>query len=88
MWAIGGPKGVEAPVTADATDRAKVEDTEEPVPDRAMRVMEGFGVAVRTDFSVGEHTYLSALVCLKSKFGVNCFHESEAIVFAALPKWE
>jgi hypothetical protein len=86
MGTIGGPEGVEAPVTADAADRAKVEDAEEPVPDRAVRVMEGFGVAVGTDFSVGEHTYLSALVCPKSKFGLNCFYESECNCFRFTPK--
>jgi hypothetical protein len=45
----------EALIAADAADGAEAEDTEEPIPDRAMGVVEGFGVAGGTGLSVGKH---------------------------------
>jgi hypothetical protein len=71
----------EALIAADAADRAEAEDTEEPIPDRAMGVVEGFGVAGGTGLSVGKHWHLSAVMCPKFRFGGNCLSKASAIVF-------
>jgi hypothetical protein len=52
VGAIGGSGSEEALVTTDATNRAETKDAEKPISDRTVRVMEGFGVAVRADFTV------------------------------------
>ena len=59
MGAIGGSirsfGDEETLVAADAAYGAKSNDTEEPIPDRAVGVVERFGVAGGTDLSVREH---------------------------------
>ena len=42
---IGRPKNDETLVAADATDRSEVKEAEEPISQRAVRVVEGFGKA-------------------------------------------
>jgi len=52
---IGGSADEEALIAADSAYGAETEDTEEPIPERAVGVVERFSVAVGTDLSVGKH---------------------------------
>ena len=52
---IGGSADDEALIAADTPYGAEAEDTEEPIPERAVGVVERFGVAVGTDLSVAGH---------------------------------
>ncbi|WP_433963393.1 hypothetical protein RBB74_09580 [Tunturiibacter gelidiferens] len=54
MGTVGGSGGVEALAAAGAANRAQSQVMEEPVPAAAMRAVQGFGVAVGTESSVGE----------------------------------
>jgi hypothetical protein len=54
VGAVSVQRGEEAPVATEAADRAETKDAEEPISDRTVRVVEGFGVAVWADFSIGE----------------------------------
>jgi hypothetical protein len=78
----------EALIAADAADGAEAEDTEEPIPDRAMGVVEGFGVAGGTGLSVGKHWHLSAVMCPKFKFGGNHQRRIRRMFFDLAPNWE
>src|SRR5260370_3812635 len=53
--AIGGAKDEKALIAAHAAYGAEAEDTEEPIPERAVGVVERFGVAGGTGLSVRKH---------------------------------
>jgi hypothetical protein len=53
--AVGGFGDEKALVAADAAYGAEVEDAEEPIPERAVGVVEGFGVAGGAGLSVAGH---------------------------------
>jgi hypothetical protein len=71
--AVAGFRDKEALVAADAAYGAKAEDTEEPIPEWALGVVEGFGVAGGTYLSVGKHGHLIGCDVTKFRFGVNYF---------------
>ena len=54
VGAVSGEGSEEAPVATEATDRAEPKDAEESISDGSVRVVQGFGVAVWADFSIGE----------------------------------
>ena len=54
VGAIGVQRGKEAPIATEAADRAETKDAEESISDGTVRVVQGFGVAVWADFSIGE----------------------------------
>jgi hypothetical protein len=60
-------------IAADAAYGADAEDAEEPIPDWAVGVVKGFGVAGRADLSIRKHGNLSAVMCPKFRFGVDYF---------------
>ena len=53
--AVAGFRDEEALVAADAAYGAKAEDMEEPIPEWAVGVMEGFGVTSGAGLSVAGH---------------------------------
>jgi hypothetical protein len=56
MRAVGSLGGVEALAATDTANRAEGEEVEEPVLEAAtMGAMDGVGVAVGAELSVGEH---------------------------------
>jgi hypothetical protein len=55
VGAVCGSKDDEALIAADAAYRAEAKDTEAPIPEWAVGVVERFGVAGRTGLSVGKH---------------------------------
>jgi hypothetical protein len=71
---IGGSRDEEALVTADAPNRTETKDTEEPIPGRAVGVVEGFGVTGGADFFRSKTKVTSsAVMCPKFRFGVSYF---------------
>jgi hypothetical protein len=58
--AIRGAARKKALIAADTTNRPQTKHTEEPIPERAMGVMEGGGATVRADSSVRKQGNTSA----------------------------
>jgi hypothetical protein len=85
---IGRSRDEKALIAADTTNRAEMKDTEEPIPERAVGVVERFGVTVRADLSVRKHGDLSAVMRPKFRSGVNYFERIAPFVSGLSPKWE
>jgi hypothetical protein len=55
LGAVGGSEDDKALIAADAAYGTEPDDTEEPIPHRAVGVVERFGVAGGTRLTVGKH---------------------------------
>jgi hypothetical protein len=58
VGAISCSRGEEALVATDATNRTQAKDTEEPISDAAVGVVEGFSETVRANLSVRKQSHL------------------------------